>query len=121
VGVAEADRQRLSPAPLKELPPLSMQIDVRFARFLAAYFHVEPAQFPRDAGSKRLGHRFLGGKASGHKRRGIAVLLAVNNFVRAQDALKEPIPEFLQGMTDTFHFNKVDAEAEDHGGRGGGN
>lgn len=92
-----------------------MQDHERLAGFLAADFHVAPAELRADAGAKRLGNRLFRRKPRGDERRGIFVRQAVSDFVREQKTVEKPLAEPLVRRLHPRDFDDVNADAKNHG------
>lgn len=113
--VAQADEQIFCAARLEQFFSLAVQHHERLAGFLAADFHVLPAELHADAGAKRLGNRLLGREPRGDERRGIFMRQTVSDFVRVQNPVEKPLAEPLMRRLHPRDLDDVNAHAQNHG------
>src|ERR1051326_5756698 len=114
VRVAEAEVKSRAAAPLEKLLAAVVQNDERLARFLAADFHVLPAELFANARAEGFGDGFLGREPGRQKRRRVPVREAIGDFRGPQNAVQKPLAEFPVGSGDACHFDDIDAGAQDH-------
>jgi len=92
-----------------------MQGDTRLAERIGEDFQLPPAD-RANPGAEQLADRFLGGEAPGQPLR---ALVAVPLLVGCIDAVKEPLPMALQGLSDAWDLRRIDAADGDQAVRRG--
>ena len=112
--VADAKVDEVAASFPEQIEPLAVHHHVRLAGVVLGHLHVVPAELGADAGAECLGDCLLGGEPRGQKRRGILVPQAVLNLGGEQNALSEPLAEFLVRGADALDLYDVDAGAENH-------
>ena len=83
------------------------------ARF-AHHLDLQPVHAAADAGAKRFGGGFFGGKSSGQAFGRIAFAHAVGLFGGGEDPIQKPLSEALKRLLDARDFNQVNAAADNH-------
>jgi hypothetical protein len=84
----------------------------RFARFFPTDFHVLPPQLRADTRPECLRDRLFARETRRQERPGRFVRKTIRQLGRTQDSLNESFAKFREGRLNAFHFDDVDACAE---------
>ena len=113
-GVGDGEGNVLDSEAAGDLARRARQFQRGLAAWLADHFDIHPAHAMGPAGPERFRRGFLRGEAARKPLGAVAMLFAVGNFRRRENALDKCAAVAPDGRFDAVNFGDVQAQANDH-------